>query len=85
MADLGADVIKIEPRVGRRRGTSDRSWTTKLNPGGNLYFWHYNTSKRGVTLDLNTQAAKIYSQSYGHCGAHLGKFSTGHLPSLGWV
>ena len=30
MADLGADVIKIEPPGGQETRTSDRSWTTKL-------------------------------------------------------
>ncbi|MCX6021338.1 MAG: CoA transferase [Chloroflexi bacterium] len=54
LGDMGADVVKIEPPGGdgaRRVGPfmDDR-------PGLNqsLYFWHYNTSKRGVTLNLDT-------------------------------
>jgi hypothetical protein len=48
---LGADVIKIEPPGGsptRRIGPSSTTSTTRAS----LYFWHYNTGKRSVVLDL---------------------------------
>ena len=53
-AGLGADVLKIEPPEGdpaRRVGpfVHDRP---DLNRS--LSFWHYNTSKRGLTLNLET-------------------------------
>ncbi len=52
MADMGADVLLIEPPEGER----SRSYPPYLDdqPGENrsLYFWHYNTSKRSVVLDL---------------------------------
>ena len=53
LADMGADVILIEPPG----GDPSRNYPPFLHdtPGPNrsLYFWHYNTSKRGITLDLD--------------------------------
>ena len=54
MADLGADVIKIEPPGGQETRNVGPFLDDEIHPDRSLYFWHYNTSKRGVTLDLNT-------------------------------
>ena len=43
LADLGADVIKVEPPVGDATRRID-----------GLYFTSYNTGKRGITLNLET-------------------------------
>ena len=56
--DMGADVIKIEPPEG--------DITRRIGPflhgqphlERSLLFWFYNTSKRGITLDLNQQAGQ---------------------------
>ncbi len=52
LADMGADVVKVEPP----EGDPVRAWPPFLDdePGAerSLAFWHYNTSKAGVTLDL---------------------------------
>ncbi len=52
LADLGADVIKIEPPEGspaRRRGP----WFEgNESPETSVSWWHYNTNKRSITLDL---------------------------------
>ena len=53
LADMGADVILVEP-LG---GDPCRNYPPFLDdePGENrsLYWWHYHTSKRGVVLDLD--------------------------------
>ena len=55
LGDLGAEVIKIEPRqvgeVGRRMGVS-------FVEGEGVYFMIYNRSKKGITLDLRTDKGK---------------------------
>jgi benzylsuccinate CoA-transferase BbsE subunit len=52
LADLGADVIVVEPPGGH----PSRAYGPFLDdePGleRSLYWWHYNTSKRSVVLDL---------------------------------
>lgn len=54
LADMGADVILIEPPG----GDPSRSYPPFLDdqPGEDrsLYWWHYHTSKRGIVLDLDT-------------------------------
>lgn len=55
MADMGADVILIEPPA----GDASRHYPPFLDdtPGTDrsLYWWHYHTSKRGVTLSLDDE------------------------------
>ena len=56
LADMGADVILVEPP----EGTLARLFPPFVDdvPGieRSLHFWHYNTSKRGVTLSLDDAA-----------------------------
>ena len=56
LADMGADVILIEPKG----GDPSRAYPPFLDnePGDDrsLYWWHYHTSKRGITLDLDDPA-----------------------------
>ena len=57
MADLGADVIKVEPPEGdpaRRRGPFPPD--NEGNPNASGLFVFLNTNKRGVTLDLSVGA-----------------------------
>jgi len=57
-ADLGADVIKIEPPGGdaaRRQGPFYRD---DPDPEKSLFFWAYNAGKRGVTLDIDQEAGR---------------------------
>lgn len=53
LADMGADVILVEPPGGDPR----RNYPPFLDdvPGEDrsLYWWHYHTSKRGIVLDLD--------------------------------
>lgn len=52
LADHGADVIKIEPPEGERTRRIGPFLGDQPGDDRSLWFWHYNTSKRGVTLDL---------------------------------
>jgi crotonobetainyl-CoA:carnitine CoA-transferase CaiB-like acyl-CoA transferase len=63
MADMGADVILVEPPG----GDPSRSYPPFLDdePGQDrsLYWWHYNTSKRGMVLDLDDKSDRgIFQQ-----------------------
>jgi len=53
LADLGADVVLVEPPGG---GSPLRTippfWQGLPHPERSLFFWFYNTSKRGITLDV---------------------------------
>ena len=54
LADLGADVIKIEPP----QGDYGRRMTWPIVEGVSLLFLHVSRGKRSVVLDLRTEAGK---------------------------
>ncbi len=54
LADLGADVIKVEPPAGdRARRATGGDPAKTLDPEGSPLFLYCNTSKRGIVLDLD--------------------------------
>lgn len=55
MADMGADVIKVEKPDG---GDDSRQWGPPFGPDGvtSLYFYSQNRNKRSVTLNLKSPA-----------------------------
>jgi len=52
LADLGADVVLVEPPGGGSLRTIPPFWQGLPHPEWSLFFWFYNTSKRGITLDV---------------------------------
>ncbi|HJN91799.1 MAG TPA: CoA transferase [Dehalococcoidia bacterium] len=58
LADMGADVVKIEPIGGDATREYPPFHHDEPNPERSLYFWHYNTSKQGITLDIKTDRGK---------------------------
>jgi crotonobetainyl-CoA:carnitine CoA-transferase CaiB-like acyl-CoA transferase len=62
LADLGADVIKIEPPGGDPLRQAPPFAGGEPDPEKSLYFLYRNTNKRGVTLDLGTSAGKTAFQ-----------------------
>src|SRR4029079_15760998 len=59
LADHGADVIKVEPPTGAVARAVGPFFEDLPDAGRSLHFWHYNTSKRGVTLDPETAAGRV--------------------------
>ncbi|MBI4331302.1 MAG: CoA transferase [Chloroflexi bacterium] len=58
LADLGADVIKVEPPEGDPTRNIGPFFHDERHPERSLYFFLYNTSKRSITLDLRTRAGQ---------------------------
>lgn len=56
LAGLGADVVKIEPPAGEATRKYGPFLGDDSDAGHSLYFWQYNLGKRGVVLDLDTEA-----------------------------
>ncbi|MET0501739.1 MAG: CoA transferase [Candidatus Binatia bacterium] len=52
LADMGADVIKIEPPGGDEARHVPPFKGDSPHPEKSLYFLHYNTNKRSITLDV---------------------------------
>ena len=53
LADFGAEVILVEPPGGAHQRTYGPFVDDVPDPERSLWFWHYNTNKFGVVLDLD--------------------------------
>ena len=84
MADLGADLIKIEPPGGQNTRYVGPFLDDKPHPERSLSFWHYNTSKRAITLNLETaDGRRLFRQLAATADIILETFPPGYLPTLG--
>ena len=85
LGDLGADVIKIEPPGGERCRQVGPFLDDIPHPERSLSFWYYNTSKRGVTLDLETaDGRRILARLAATSDVILETFRPGFLAALGF-
>jgi crotonobetainyl-CoA:carnitine CoA-transferase CaiB-like acyl-CoA transferase len=58
MADMGAEVVKVEPPGGDTTRSYPPFLDDRPGPERSLWWWHYNTNKLGVTLDLSAEAGR---------------------------
>jgi crotonobetainyl-CoA:carnitine CoA-transferase CaiB-like acyl-CoA transferase len=58
LADLGADVIKVEPPGGSPAREIGPFYQDQPHPDRSLYWWAYNRSKRAITLDIDAAEGK---------------------------
>jgi crotonobetainyl-CoA:carnitine CoA-transferase CaiB-like acyl-CoA transferase len=79
LADLGADVIKIEPPA----GDPSRAWPPFRN-GESLFWSAFNANKRGITLDLASEDARCVFRELARTADFVVEtFEPGYLASLG--
>ncbi len=84
LADMGADVIKIEPPGGDTTRSCGPFVDDKPDADRSLYFWHFNTSKRAVTLALETTEGKeLFRRLVQSADVLLETFEPGYLAGLG--
>jgi crotonobetainyl-CoA:carnitine CoA-transferase CaiB-like acyl-CoA transferase len=58
LGDMGADVVLVEPPGGSPARRTPPFADDSPGEDASLYWWHYNTSKRGIVLDLEIEAAR---------------------------
>ena len=58
LADMGADVVCVEPPGGSPMRSYEPFQGDVPDTERSLYWWHYNTSKRGITLDLEATSGR---------------------------
>jgi crotonobetainyl-CoA:carnitine CoA-transferase CaiB-like acyl-CoA transferase len=79
LADLGAEVIKVEPLT----GDPARQWGEQID-GHSLWWSMHARNKRSITLDLKHPRAKeIILGLIPHCDAVIENFRPGQLAKLG--
>jgi len=84
LAELGADVVKVEPLAGdpmRRMPPFSRDIP---HPERSLFFAYYNTNKRSITLNIESAAGRdLFKQLVGRFDVIVESFFPGTLDRLG--
>jgi crotonobetainyl-CoA:carnitine CoA-transferase CaiB-like acyl-CoA transferase len=84
LADMGATVVKVEPPGGDRTRSYEPFYQDEPGPERSLYFWHYNTSKKSLTLDLDAEAGlDLFRRLVAGADVVLDSHQPGHLADLG--
>ncbi|MEE8471025.1 MAG: CoA transferase [Dehalococcoidia bacterium] len=84
LADLGADVIKIEPPGGDPSRSIGPFYKDIPDPEKSLFWWAYNTSKRGITLDIETADGRdIFRRLVKTADVVVESFPPAHMDRLG--
>ena len=58
LGELGADVIKVEPRAGHPTRANGPFYRDEQGPESSLYWWAMNAGKRSVTCELRIEAGR---------------------------
>jgi benzylsuccinate CoA-transferase BbsE subunit len=87
LADMGADVIKVEPPGGDHARTIGPFVDDEPHRDRSLFFWFYNLNKRSLTLDLeHPRGVELFKQLAKSADIVIESFAPGRLASLklGW-
>src|SRR5512136_2379308 len=85
LAELGVDVIKVERPGGDAARKIGPFWHDQADPEKSLYWFAYNSSKRGITLDLEAEEGKrIFRDLVQTADFLLESFAPGDLDAIGF-
>jgi len=85
LADLGADVIKVEPPGGDPARAFGPFPDNRPHPEKSALFLYNNTSKRGITLDLNPITGKdLFARLLKWTDILIDNYPIDHLTKLGF-
>jgi benzylsuccinate CoA-transferase BbsE subunit len=83
-ADMGADVLKVERPGGDPSRSVPPFWRDPAGESTSFAFLHANTSKRGITLDLERPAGReLFGRLAAGADLVLETFAPGRLEALG--
>ena len=84
MADLGASVIKIEKPGGDPARSMGPFYHDIPDPEKSLYWFAFNTNKRGITLDIETADGQaIFKRLMKNIDIVIESFDPGYMDKLG--
>ena len=84
LGDLGADVIKIERPGGDPARSLGPFYNDEIDPEKSLFWFAFNTSKRGVTLDIETvDGQEIFKRLVKSADFVIESFPPGYMDKLG--
>jgi benzylsuccinate CoA-transferase BbsE subunit/naphthyl-2-methylsuccinate CoA transferase subunit len=83
-ADHGGDVLRLEPPGGHPMRNLGPFYKDEPDPQKSLYWFQYNTSKRGITLNLeNADGQELFKRLVETADVVLETFPPGYLEKLG--
>jgi len=83
LADLGADVIKLEKPGGDSSRDRGPFWHDIPEPEKSLYWFAYNSNKRGITLNIEEKAGRdIFKALIGRADFIFESYPPGYLDSI---
>ena len=84
LADMGADVVKVEPPEGSSARRIGPFVNDEPGPNRSLNFWYHNTNKRSALLDLETAGGREQARALvAQADLLLESFAPGHLGGHG--
>jgi benzylsuccinate CoA-transferase BbsE subunit len=84
LADLGADVIKIELPGGDPTRAIGPFYHNEVDPEKSLFWFHFNTNKKSITLNIeSTEGNKIFKKLAKGADILVETFRPGYLDSIG--
>jgi crotonobetainyl-CoA:carnitine CoA-transferase CaiB-like acyl-CoA transferase len=84
LAELGADVIAVEPPAGNTARNRGPFYHDIPHPEKSLYWFAYSNNKRGITLNLESADGKeIFERLIGTTHFLIESFPPGYMDSLG--
>ncbi|MGD1118800.1 MAG: CoA transferase [Dehalococcoidales bacterium] len=84
LADLGADVIKIERPGGDKARSIGPFYKDIPDPEKSLYWYAFNANKRGITLDIETADGKaLFKRLVAKADAVIESFEPGYMEKIG--
>lgn len=84
LADMGAEVIKVERLGGDASRWAGPFWSNMPHPEKSLPFWYNNTGKLGVTLNLETEEGHaLFRRLSNKTDVIVETFPPGYLVGLG--
>jgi len=84
LADYGADVIKIEPPQGDIIRSRGPFFHDEVHPEKSLYWLHFNTNKRSITLNLEHELGRnIFKRLVKTADVLIETFPPGYMKNLG--
>lgn len=84
LADLGADVIQVEPPGGSSARNLGPFYRDQVHPEKSLFWWAYAANKRGITLDPATADGKrLFLRLVKDAHFVIESFPPGYMAGLG--
>ena len=84
LADLGADVVQVEPLEGSTARNIGPYYKDDVHPERSLFWWAYAVNKRGITLNLHTEKGReLLKQLVKESHFLIESYAPGYLDGLG--